>query len=149
MVQDLGRYSSPGPTDWATGAAVLVAARCHKAIGDWDESFFLYSEETDYMLRARDAGLLTWYVPEAIAEHRGGESATSAQLWSLVVTNKVRLYRRRHGLLNSSLYWSILLGSEAVRAAAGKPRSRAAVRALLRIHTHRPAGASHARMQVL
>jgi N-acetylglucosaminyl-diphospho-decaprenol L-rhamnosyltransferase len=137
VVVDPGRYESAGPTDWATGAVVLVARRCREAIGDWDESFFLYSEETDYMLRAMDAGLSTWYVPEAVAEHRGGESATSAQLWRLVVTNKVRLYRARHGWLKSLLYWLILLGAETARALTGKPRSRAAARALLRIYGKR------------
>ena len=46
------------------------------AVGPWDESFLLYSEETEYMLRAADQGWSTWYEPAAVVEHHGGESGT-------------------------------------------------------------------------
>ena len=37
-----------------------------------DESYFLYSEETDFSLRAKDAGWATVYTPAAGAMHVGG-----------------------------------------------------------------------------
>ncbi len=130
IVTEAQRYQVGGPVDWATGAAVLVARRCWERIGGWDESFFLYSEETDYMLRARDAGLGTWYAPQARVAHQGGESSTSARLWALMLANKALLYRRRHSALAAAAYRGALLVGELVRAAAGQPRSRLAVRAL-------------------
>jgi N-acetylglucosaminyl-diphospho-decaprenol L-rhamnosyltransferase len=131
VVNEPDRYLAEGPADWATGAAVLITADCAAAVGDWNESFFLYSEETDFMLRARDAGFGTWLVPNAVVYHRGGESASAAHLWALVIQNKSRLYARRHGGASSTLYRGLLLLGEGVRAALGKQRSRAAVRALL------------------
>ena len=63
--------------DWATGAAWLVSADCVAAVGLLDERYFLYSEETEYMLRAGSAGFAVRYEPEAFAVHAGGEQATS------------------------------------------------------------------------
>jgi GT2 family glycosyltransferase len=116
---------------WATGAAMLVSPACRRAVGAWDESFFLYSEETDFALRARDAGWRLRYVPESTITHIGGESRVSPRLWSLLVVNKVRFYRRRHGRLRSVAFSAATLVGESLRAASGSPTHRAAVRALI------------------
>jgi GT2 family glycosyltransferase len=42
---------------------MLISADCARACGPWDESFFLYSEETDFALRAGDLGFATAFVP--------------------------------------------------------------------------------------
>jgi len=130
-IQRRERYAHAGAIDWATGAVALIRADCDESVGDWNESFFLYSEETDFMLRAQDAGFATWYVPDAVVYHRGGESANAPELWALVMRNKARLYSSRHGRLASALYFSTLLVGELARAGFGKPRSRAAVRGML------------------
>ncbi|MCZ7627704.1 MAG: glycosyltransferase [Microthrixaceae bacterium] len=65
-------YARERDADWATGAAMLISAECLAAVGPWDESFFLYSEETDYCLRARDRGFKLRYSPKATATHIGG-----------------------------------------------------------------------------
>jgi N-acetylglucosaminyl-diphospho-decaprenol L-rhamnosyltransferase len=128
------RYQSSGAVEWATGAAVLISRRCWDAVGDWDESFFLYSEETDYMIRAREAGFVCWYEAAAEVSHRGGESSTSPALWSLMLRNKVTFFSRRHSRATSWLYRMALLLGESVRAAAGQSRARAAVKELRRAH---------------
>ena len=48
-------YTYPHVVDWAQGAVVLISRECFDKLSGWDESFFLYSEETDFSLRARDA----------------------------------------------------------------------------------------------
>jgi N-acetylglucosaminyl-diphospho-decaprenol L-rhamnosyltransferase len=130
-VVDEAAYRRTGPTDWATGAAMLISAECAEACGPWDESFFLYSEETDYALRARDHGFQTKYVPSAEVTHLGGESRVSPALWSLLTVNKVKLYRKRHSAPRTALFWSATLLREASRAALGHRRSRSATAALL------------------
>lgn len=131
MVSDETRYAVAGPTDWAEGSTLLVSAECWQACGGWDESFFLYSEETDFALRARDAGLVTRYEPAARAVHLEGEGRTSPQLWTIMVLNKVRLYRRRHHAVAAAAFWAAVLLREASRAVLGSAVSRAAVRALV------------------
>lgn len=135
VVLDPGRYEVPGFVDWACGAVVLISRDCLQAVGEWDESFLLYSEETDYCLRARDSGFGTWYVPAAVVEHRGGDAATSPLLWSLVTSNRARLFSGRHGRLSSAGYRSVLTIGEAVRVLAGQRRARAGLRVLLRPST--------------
>jgi len=131
VVADPAAYERRTVADWATGALMLISSTCASTVGAWDESFFLYSEETDYCLRARNAGCPLVYEPEAVAVHLGGESGVSPKLYALLTVNRSRLYRRMHGAVPSAAFWSTLLLGEAVRAAAGRSTSRAAVRALL------------------
>ncbi|MFE9691038.1 glycosyltransferase [Micromonospora sp. NPDC005806] len=132
VVTDDRRYARETVTDWAEGSTMLISRECWQRCGPWDESFFLYSEETDFALRARDAGLVTRFVPDAGAVHLEGDSRHSPKLWALLTLNRVRLYRRRHGLARTAAYWFVLLGREASRALLGRQTSRAAARDLLR-----------------
>jgi GT2 family glycosyltransferase len=132
MVLDDAAYTVAGSPDWATGAVMLMSAECLSRCGPWDESFFLYSEETEFALRARDRGLRTRFVPEAQVVHLGGESRVSPRLWSLLQVNRVRLYRRRHTAAATALFWSAVTLREASRALLGQARSRSATAALLR-----------------
>jgi GT2 family glycosyltransferase/glycosyltransferase involved in cell wall biosynthesis len=126
-----GAYRRPVTADWATGAVMLISRACLDAVGPWDESYFLYSEETDFALRARDAGFALRHVPDAGAVHLGGESESSPRLWSILTVNRVRLYRRRHGQTAAAAFAGAVLLGEAIRCMTGDGRHRAAVRALL------------------
>lgn len=132
LVTDPRDYARPGAFAWATGAALMLAPRMIREVGAWDESFLLYSEETDYCLRAADLGWATWYEPASVIEHIGGASGIDPVLASLLVVNKVRLFRRRHGPVRGTAYYVAVLAGEAVRALAGRRTSRASVVALLR-----------------
>lgn len=131
IVTDPECYDRGALTDWAEGSTQLVSGDCVEACWPWDESFFLYSEETEFHLRARDRGFAIRYVPTALATHLGGESTTSACLWSLLVANRVKLYAQRNGGLRAASYWLVLLMRESSRALIGKRTSRRAVGALL------------------
>ncbi|TMR92191.1 glycosyltransferase family 2 protein [Nonomuraea basaltis] len=132
MIVDPSRYERPGPADWATGAAMLISVAALTEVGPWDESFLLYSEETEYALRAADEGWTLWYEPAAVVEHIGGEAKTSPMLAALLTVNRVRLFQRRRGrIATAGFYLAVLLG-EAMRAAAGRRTARASVVALLR-----------------
>jgi N-acetylglucosaminyl-diphospho-decaprenol L-rhamnosyltransferase len=132
LVMDPAAYEKSGPAVWGTGAAMLLSAEMVRQIGMWDESFLLYSEETEYSLRAADHGWISWYEPSAVVEHINRVSATNPLLAALLAVNKTILFRRRHGRVASWAYHGAVLMSEAIRAAAGRHTSRAAAAALLR-----------------
>jgi N-acetylglucosaminyl-diphospho-decaprenol L-rhamnosyltransferase len=131
-------YGRPHAVDWALGAILLVARDCFDSLGGWDESYFLYSEETDFSLRAREAGWVTRYEPSAVAVHIGQQSGHNSTIHSMQIVNRVRLYCRRHGRLASLLYLGLAAGSEGYRAVLGIEQSRVALRALV-VPSSRPA----------
>lgn len=124
-------YDAAQVTDWATGAVMLLSRECYDVLGGWDESFFLYSEETDYCLRARDIGWLTRYEPAALAVHIGGQSGQSARIHAMQIVNRVRLFRRRHAPAPSLLYLLLAVASEASWLVRGNRKSSTAIKALL------------------
>lgn len=128
-VTSLSDYDNECLTDWAEGSTQLVSKECWDTCGAWDESFFLYSEETEFGLRARDAGYATRYVPTAAAVHLEGGYGRPG-LWRLLILNRIRLYQRRHGRIRGVTFAVAVLGREASRALAGNPRSRAVLRSL-------------------
>lgn len=137
LVLDPRRYARPGTVDWAVGAAWLISRDCVEAVGELDERYFLYSEETEYMLRAGDRGFAVRYRPDSVAVHLGGEQSSVPWLWALSVTNLVRLHRERHGTAAAALMWLVVLLGETLRAgltrSGRRERHRAGVRALVRM----------------
>jgi GT2 family glycosyltransferase len=123
------QYERPARVAWATGAAMLVSLEATRAVGLWDETYFLYSEETDFALRAADAGYELRFTPNAEIVHFEGESHESSALFSRLTTNRVKLYRSRHGVIPSSAFWLGVFVGEALRVA--RPTRRAAAAALL------------------
>jgi N-acetylglucosaminyl-diphospho-decaprenol L-rhamnosyltransferase len=98
MVRDEAPYGRRHAVDWAVGAALLISAACDRAVGQWDERFFLYSEETDYGARARAAGFRAEYLPTARVRHRGGGSGQSSALLALNAVNRIRYMEKRRRL---------------------------------------------------
>ena len=55
--------------DWVSGASFFVRSEVIEQIGLLDETYFMYYEETDFCLRAKQAGWERWYVPGAVVRH--------------------------------------------------------------------------------
>lgn len=131
-VNQPAEYLRVHEVDWALGAAMAIRTEVLKTVGDWDESFFLYSEETDFCLRARDIGFRTLYIPSAVVMHEGGGSGRSSTTHIMQIVNRVRLYRKRHRLPASVIYYLLTIISELTWWARGHSQSRDALAALFR-----------------
>lgn len=70
----LEKLEANQPVDWVSGAVFLARTTALQEIGLFDESFFLYFEEADLMLRGQVLGWETWHVVGAEAEHLEGQS---------------------------------------------------------------------------
>ena len=132
VVSDAASYARDASPDWAEGSTQLVSRACLDACGAWDESYFLYSEETEFHLRAGSRGFGVRYVAGARAVHLEGDSGTSPRLWALLTANRLRLYSRLASRPRTALYWLALVLRESSRAARGDAIARAAVRVLVR-----------------
>lgn len=131
-------YQRPRDADWATGAVLAISPACRAAVGPWDESFFLYSEEVDYCQRTRDAGLTVRYVPDAVATHLSGPYGGDVDLWRLVVRNRLTLFARRHSRLVTAAFRAGVLAGQVLRAPVSRAARAGAAEALR--HTGRPDG---------
>lgn len=91
-------------TDWIAGASMIVRRAVFEQVGLMDERYFLYFEEVDFCLRARQAGWSCWYVPASRVVHLVGQSSGVTDVkrplkrrpryW---FESRARYFRRHHG----------------------------------------------------
>ncbi|HEY7628443.1 MAG TPA: glycosyltransferase family 2 protein [Ilumatobacteraceae bacterium] len=132
VVQDAEAYAQVRDVDWGVGAVMMISRACLDAVGPWDESFFLYSEEIDYCQRVRRSGRRVRYVPSAVIFHEGGGGAHNPRLRTMMTINKVRLYARHHNRVAAWAFFAASWLYEASRGIAGSAAARAAAVALIR-----------------
>ncbi len=98
--------------DWVVGAAMLVRQSVIDQVGDLDEqNFFMYSEETDWCRRIKQAGWRVVYHPASVIIHYEGQSSgqVSARRMLLFNTSKVRYFAKHHGPVSAALVRAGLL----------------------------------------
>ncbi len=67
--------------DWLAGASIMMRIRTLEQTGLFDETFFLYYEETDLCMRAKQLGWAVDYVRDSKVLHIGSQS-TGMKSWS-------------------------------------------------------------------
>jgi N-acetylglucosaminyl-diphospho-decaprenol L-rhamnosyltransferase len=82
--------------EWAMGSAFLVRREACDAVGLFDESFFLFSEETDWFYRFHHSGWAIWFVPDAEVVHVGG-ATHGGRMFTENVRGHVRFFAKHHG----------------------------------------------------
>jgi len=65
-------HRSERDAEFVMGACFLLRRAAFEAVGPFDEAFFLFSEETDWCFRAREAGWKVVFTPAAECVHVGG-----------------------------------------------------------------------------
>jgi GT2 family glycosyltransferase len=123
-------YASPREVESLYGAALLVRREAADEVGLFDESFFMFSEETDWLHRFRAAGWQVWFSPAAEVVHLGGAShggrlyvENVRGILHYLDKHRGRRYAEHARLL---LLWSLRLRALLLR----RERYRAAVRLL-------------------
>jgi GT2 family glycosyltransferase len=69
--------------DWVSGACMLIRSASLRAVGGFDEQYFLYWEDADVCRRLRGRGYDIRYVPAAAAVHTVGRSSRTARAASI------------------------------------------------------------------
>ena len=70
LEQPAEKYTKPDVVSAVSGAAFVIKREVLEKIGGFDESFFIYYEETDLSLRALLAGYQCLFVPTSIVLHK-------------------------------------------------------------------------------
>lgn len=107
------------PTDWLTGAALLVKREVYERVGGFDEQFFMYFEETDWQRRIKVAGWTILYDPNALIIHHEAQSSGQVGGKRDLIFNRSRLrYAAKwHGAWATRLLQLWLVGLYTVEAA--------------------------------
>jgi N-acetylglucosaminyl-diphospho-decaprenol L-rhamnosyltransferase len=118
--------------DQACGALLFLSRRAIERVGPFDEQFFLYEEEEDWLRRAKQAGLRTVYTPEVRAVHAVSRSSaeSDATLYLLLAESNLRYVRKWNGSLAAIGMRAMMILVDGVRVVAGLfPSERARLRA--------------------
>ena len=70
----LGAPQSAMAVDWVAGTSFIARAEVFRAVGGFDEDFFLYWEEVELCHRIKKAGFAIHALPSAKVTHVGGAS---------------------------------------------------------------------------
>ena len=65
------------PVEAVSGSCMMIRQEVLQQIGYLDEQFFAYQEDTDFCVRAGQAGWQIYYVPQARIIHYGGQSGSA------------------------------------------------------------------------
>lgn len=116
------------PVAWLAGASVMMRRTVLDQIGLFDETFFLYYEETDLCRRAARAGWSTVYVVESRVMHIGSVS-TGMKDWQRVpdywFRSRRHYFEKNHGrfyALLATLSHLLGIGVYSLRMLVGKRR---------------------------
>ena len=74
---DSGQYDKVRPVDFVTGCFMAIPRQVFNKIGLFDESFFLYLEDTDLCLRAKKLGVEIVYNPALVLYHLNSSSTVA------------------------------------------------------------------------
>ncbi|MDX9666544.1 glycosyltransferase family 2 protein [Pseudomonas sp. P5_152] len=144
--------SAPISLERLHGACMLIRGELLHSVGLFDEGFFMYDEDVDWCVRARNAGWELLLVPDARILHHGGSSSgrapagqrrqapseTALRMRYELRRSRYRLYRKHRSLaevlLLKLLTDLVMLAASAktLLAAVLQPARREEARALLR-----------------
>jgi N-acetylglucosaminyl-diphospho-decaprenol L-rhamnosyltransferase len=101
--------------DWLFGPALLVRREAADAVGLFDESFFMFSEEVDWMTRFRRAGWKVLFFPGAEVVHVGGASH-GGRMYVENLRGHLRWFDKHRGAREAERVRRLLLWSLRLRA---------------------------------
>jgi hypothetical protein len=104
-------YSKIQKVDWVIGAAFMVKREIIDIVGNFDEDFFLFVEDTDFCYRLHQVGIGVYYFPEAQIIHNLG--AITEKYWMLpTISHNFGMYKffLKHYRLSIFVKWILFLG---------------------------------------
>lgn len=87
------------PIHFINAAAWLISADCVRKVGGFDDLFFMYGEDHDYINRALMSGFKIGIVPGSVIFHKRINTASMSNKWN----NLLRASRHQASLINVQL----------------------------------------------
>jgi hypothetical protein len=99
------RYNKPEEFVWLGGMCLLVRKELIRQIGGMDENFFIYYDDTDVCLRAKNSGWKVYYLPSASVIHHmsKGVGQFSNFLFPKIFESELHFFRKHYGRFQSNV----------------------------------------------
>lgn len=110
------------------GAGMAISLAAIAEVGPFREEYFLYHEETDWLIRAQNHGWTLWVEGGSILRHIAGASMSGANVFYYLARNHLLAFKRGTYLGGpNETFWSVLW-QEAGRMYFDDPERRLAVK---------------------
>jgi GT2 family glycosyltransferase len=97
--EDSEEYNKPAYFDYAPTCFMLISKRLFDTIGIMDEKYFVYYDDTDFIIRAINKSFKIFYLPLLEVFHKVSNSTGGGvSLFSIYYLNRNRLYFVRKNL---------------------------------------------------
>lgn len=112
--KDEGQYNKERPINFITGCVMLIGKEVIDKIGGLPEEYFMYFEDVDYCIKAKEAGYELYYCPKSIVYHKvsassGGEESTFGIKWGtrnrIIFMNKFKYKVSKNKYLKAKMYF--------------------------------------------
>ncbi len=102
---DKGQYDNVEETEIATGCCMMVRREVFQKVGMLNDKYFLYYEDSDLSIRAKNKGFKVMYVPKSIIWHKNAGSAggSGSVLQDYYITRNRLLFGFKYALIRSKL----------------------------------------------
>jgi GT2 family glycosyltransferase len=94
---DRGQYDTLRDVDFISGCCMLIRREVLDDIGLFDPEYFMYYEDVDYCLRAKDAGWRIVFEPGALIRHTAGAASSRSFIDYYRMRNAMMLLTKRYG----------------------------------------------------
>lgn len=96
---DRGQFDTQSESDFATGCSMLIKREVLEKVGTFDRRFFLYMEDVDLSVRAKNAGYIIGFSPKSIVYHKnaGSSGGSGSKIHDYYQTRNRLLFAFKHG----------------------------------------------------
>jgi len=108
--RDSGQFDTAKRISYAPTCCMLIRRSVFDRIGTMDKNYFVYYDDTDFCMRARERGVSLWYDPDATLYHKvssltGGE--TSDFSVRICTRNKVYFILKHYSNV-AAIFWLVV-----------------------------------------
>lgn len=89
-------HNETRPVDWLLGAALILRHECARAIGWFDERYFMYLEDCDLCQKFWERGTAVYYLHDIVVTHAHERASASVPgaLTALIKNKMARVHLR-------------------------------------------------------
>ena len=100
---DKGQFAKRKQITFATGACIFVKREVFETIGYFDEKYFLYLEDMDFCVRAKNAKFKIIFEPSAVVWHKnaGSSGGSGSVLQDYFITRNRLLFAYKYASLKT------------------------------------------------